>query len=92
MKLDSECRMTVYTGTSEFHLTCRPTQRLGRRILAVLSASAPVGAVVKMDCGDALVFGEVWACWLNSGGFHAVLELTEMLSGHAEIATRSGLA
>jgi hypothetical protein len=92
MKLDSECRMTVYTGTAELHLTCRPMQRLGRRFLAILSASAPIGAVVKLDCGDALVFGEIWACWSNSGAFHAVLQLSEMLSKHDEIAARSGLA
>ena len=92
MNLDSDCRMTVYTGASEFDLTCRPTQRLGRRFLAVLSDSVPVGAVVKIDCGDALVFGEVWACWSNKGAVQAVLELTEMLSGHHELATRSGLA
>jgi hypothetical protein len=92
MNLDSECRMTVYTAASEFHLTCRPTQQLGRRFLAVLSDAAPIGAVVKMDCGESLVFGEVWACWANSGTVHAVLELREILSGHTEIVTRSGLA
>jgi hypothetical protein len=92
MTLDSECRMTVYTGSSEFHLLCRPTQRLGRRFLTELSDAAPIGAVVRIDCGESLVFGEVWACWSNGGIVHAVLQLNEVLISHSEIAYRSGLA
>jgi hypothetical protein len=83
--------MTVYTGTSEFNLVCQPKQRLGRRVLSVLSGDVPVGAVVRIDCGESLVFGEVWACWSNSGVTHAVLELSEVLTGHMEIVSRSGL-
>jgi hypothetical protein len=92
MNLDRECRMTVYTGTTEFTLTCRPTQRLGRRFLTVLSEAAPIGAVVRIDCGDSLVFGEVWACWSNSGVVHAVLELSDVVTGHTDVAIQSGLA
>jgi hypothetical protein len=92
MTLERECQMTVYTGASEFSLTCRPTQRLGRRFLAVLSDAAPIGGVVRIDCGDSLVLGEVWACWSNGGVVHAVLELRDVVVGHTEIAARSGLA
>jgi hypothetical protein len=92
MNLDRECRMIVYSGASEFTLMCRPTQRLGRRLLAVLSDAAPIGAMVRIDCGESLVFGEVWACWSNGGSVHAVLQLSEVLTGHAELAVRSGLA
>lgn len=92
MTLESEYRMTVYTGASESTLTCMPTQRLGRRLLAVLSDTAPIGAVVRIDCGESLVFGEVWACWSNDGVVHAVLQLSELLTGHTELAVRSGLA
>jgi hypothetical protein len=84
--------MTVYTGASQFSLMCQPKQRLGRRFLTVLSDAAPVGAVVRIDWGEALVFGEVWACWSTGGVVHAVLELSEMLTGHQEIVARSGLA
>jgi hypothetical protein len=92
MTLDRECQMTVYTGSTEFSVTCRPTQRLGRRFLTVLSGVAPIGAVVRIDCGESLVFGEVWACWSNGDVVNAVLQLRDVVTGHTEIAARSGLA
>jgi hypothetical protein len=89
--LEKDCRMTVYTGASEFNLVCWPKQRFGRRFLMVLSDAAPIGALVRIDSGDSLVFGEVWACWLQAGVVHAVLELSEVLTGHGELVANSGL-
>jgi hypothetical protein len=65
---------------------------LGRRFLAILSEAAPIGAVVRLECGESLVFGEIWACWSNGAVVHAVLQLSEVLTGYKELAFRSGLA
>ena len=81
--LEAECRMGVFAGKSELSLVCWPQQRVGRRLIAALSAAIPKGAVVGIEFGGSFLFGEVSACWQEGEIAHASIELQEVLSAHA---------
>jgi hypothetical protein len=90
--LEAQYRLTVFAGGQESSLVCQPQLRAGRRLIALLSGAAPQGALVKIHCGDSLLFGEVCACWQDAGTIHAVIELNEVLAGLSELADRYGWA
>jgi hypothetical protein len=86
LTLNTECQMTVFAGNDEFTAVCRPEKLAGRRLAAILSHEAPVNSLVCIRSADALLFGEVWACWHEGEAVHALIALQEALTGLTELA------
>ena len=85
--LDSEVEVTNLSEDSESVLFCRVRLLQGRRLIGELSAPAPPHACIRIDCEDAIILGEVVACWHESGVAVAAIDLQQALTGLGELAS-----
>ena len=85
--LEREVRVTILSEDAEPVLSCRVRLLQGRRLIGELSAPAPPQACIRIDCEDAIILGEVVACWHESGVAVAVIDLQQALTGLGELAS-----
>ena len=81
LDVDSEyCPLTVL-GPQTITLSCSFRQLVGCRAILSLSADIQQGNCVEITWNDALLFGEVIACWNDGSGAWAAVELEHALVG-----------
>jgi hypothetical protein len=66
---------------------CRLRKLEGRRLTARLSAVVPPDTCIKIECNDAVLYGEVLWCWLEGSSVFGAIELQQALVGLSELSS-----
>jgi hypothetical protein len=81
-----EYRIRLLREHAEIAAECWPQTIVGTRVVARMAVPAEAGMAIRVDTDDALLLGEIEACWREGEGFVAAIRLHEKLSGISSLA------
>jgi len=76
--LNDNFKMSVL-GADEVTMSCSLLEQIGRRLIIQVSVPLAADACFRIECGDAVLLGELRALWRDGSSMIAVIEVQQTL-------------
>lgn len=77
-------------GSTPDRVDATAIKLVNRRLMARVAKTVTAGVPIRIDCRDAILLGEILACWREGNAILAAIDLQQALTRLSELANFCG--